>query len=180
MKPVYKYVALLRGISPLNLNMRNEKLRTVFEELGFTNVTTVISSGNVIFTSPQRNIQTLEDRIEKALPKKLGFTSTTIIRSQLQLQDLLAAQPFGDLRHEPSTYLTVTFLKHTTPAATAITARGARVLRVHKNSAVCAVVDTTSAKTPNFMAMLEKHYGKQITTRTWGTLQKISKKMASI
>lgn len=39
------YVALLRGIVPLNPNMRNEKLRGVFEKLGFTNVRTVISSG---------------------------------------------------------------------------------------------------------------------------------------
>lgn len=41
-----KYVALLRGIAPTNPNMRNDKLREVFEKPGFKNVQTVISSGN--------------------------------------------------------------------------------------------------------------------------------------
>jgi uncharacterized protein (DUF1697 family) len=44
-----KYVALLRGIAPTNPNMRNDKLRGVFEKLSFENVKTVISSGNVVF-----------------------------------------------------------------------------------------------------------------------------------
>ncbi|MBA3630747.1 MAG: DUF1697 domain-containing protein [Actinobacteria bacterium] len=40
------YVALLRGIGPSNPNMRNDRLRAVFEDLGFSNVRAVISSGN--------------------------------------------------------------------------------------------------------------------------------------
>jgi uncharacterized protein (DUF1697 family) len=64
--------------------MRNDKLRGVFERLGFENVKTVISSGNVIFESPSRSIRKLEESIEKALPEELGFKSTTIIRSQGQ------------------------------------------------------------------------------------------------
>jgi uncharacterized protein (DUF1697 family) len=62
--------------------MRNDKLRGVFEKLGFESVKTVISSGNVIFESPSRSAAKLEQTIEKALPEQLGFTSTTILRSQ--------------------------------------------------------------------------------------------------
>lgn len=64
-----KYVALLRGIAPTNLNMRNDKLRGVFEKLAFENVKTVISSGNVIFESPSRRAKKLEETIEAALPE---------------------------------------------------------------------------------------------------------------
>jgi hypothetical protein len=42
-----RYVALLRGIMPTNPNMKGEKLKAVFEGLGFSNVHTVIASGNV-------------------------------------------------------------------------------------------------------------------------------------
>ena len=70
-----KYVALLRGIAPTNPNMRNDKLRSVFEKLGFENVKTVISSGNVVFESPSRSIRKLEERIAKAFPEELGFTA---------------------------------------------------------------------------------------------------------
>lgn len=64
-----KYAALLRGIGPSNPNMRNEKLRGVFENLGFQNVQTVISSGNVLFETRSNNIKELEAIIEKALPE---------------------------------------------------------------------------------------------------------------
>ena len=84
-----KYVALLRGIAPTNPNMRNDKLRGLFEKLGFTNVQTVISSGNVLFESSSKSAKKLEETIEKALPEQLGFTSTTIMKSKEQLLKLL-------------------------------------------------------------------------------------------
>jgi len=65
--------------------MRNEKLRGVFENLGFTNVQTVMSSGNVLFDANSKDMKALEAIIEKALPAQLGFTSTTIIRSRDEL-----------------------------------------------------------------------------------------------
>src|SRR4051812_30410175 len=90
------YAAFLRGIMPTNPNMRNEKLRGVFESLGFSNVQTVISSGNVIFesTSKDKDVAKLEITIEKALTAKLGINSTTIIRSKNDLEKLIASDPF--------------------------------------------------------------------------------------
>jgi uncharacterized protein (DUF1697 family) len=60
-----KYTALLRGIGPSNPNMRNEKLREVFQKLGFQNVQTVISSGNVLFESPARGVRALKPQLKK-------------------------------------------------------------------------------------------------------------------
>jgi uncharacterized protein (DUF1697 family) len=89
-----KYVALLRGIGPSNPNMRNEKLRGVFESLGFEHVQTVITSGNVLFESPSRDVNSLEAQIEEAIQSQLGFSSTTIIRSHQQLKRLANKDPF--------------------------------------------------------------------------------------
>jgi uncharacterized protein (DUF1697 family) len=105
------YVALLRGVLPTNPNMRNDKFRDVFEGLGFSNVRTVLASGNVVFESPSRSPQKLETEIEKALAERLGIKSATIIRSKSQLQRLVDDQPFQRLEHNRETYLTVTFLK---------------------------------------------------------------------
>jgi len=63
------YVALLRGITPSNPNMRNEELRSVFGDIGFENVQSVISSGNILFETG-RNLEELESTIEKALLKQ--------------------------------------------------------------------------------------------------------------
>lgn len=175
-----RYVALLRGIAPMNPNMRNDKLRGLFEKLGFENVRTVISSGNVIFESPSRSIKKLEETIEAALPEQLGFTSTTIIRSQAQIQKLVDQDPFRGMTHSQKSSLNVTFLKKKTRSdikfPRKVEERDYELLGMYEG-AICSVIDLTSARTPDLMLWLEKQYGKEITTRTWKTVERILKGM---
>ena len=175
-----RYVALLRGIAPMNPSMRNDKLRGLFEKLGFENVRTVISSGNVIFESPSRSIKKLEETIEAALPEQLGFTSTTIIRSQAQIQKLVDQDPFRGMTHSQKSSLNVTFLKKKTRSdikfPRKVEERDYELLGMYEG-AICSVIDLTSARTPDLMLWLEKQYGKEITTRTWKTVERILKGM---
>jgi uncharacterized protein (DUF1697 family) len=66
-----KYVALLRGIN-VGGNNRVEmtKLKKVFEELGFADVSTYINSGNVIFSSQRKDAEHFPGEIEKAPYRK--------------------------------------------------------------------------------------------------------------
>lgn len=177
-----RYVALLRGIAPTNPSMRNDKLRGVFERLGFEHVKTVIASGNVIFESPSRSARKLEETIEAALPQQLGFTSTTIIRSQGQLQKLVDEDPFEGMEHSQRSYLNVTFLKKTGKIDIGfpyrVENRGYTLLGVY-DGAICSVTDFTGSKTPDLMAWLERQFGKEITTRTWKTVERILKAMGT-
>ena len=175
-----KYVALLRGIAPTNPNMRNDKLRGVFEKLGFANVRTVISSGNVIFESPSRSVRKLEEDIEIALPKELGFKSTTIIRSQRQVRKLVDKHPFRGMEHSQKSSLNVTFLKKKKKIDLKfpykVDNRDYTLLGMY-DGAICSVIDLTSARTPDLMIWLEKRFGKEITTRTFKTVERILKAM---
>jgi uncharacterized protein (DUF1697 family) len=178
-----KYVALLRGIGPSNPNMRNEKLRELFQKLGYQNVQTVISTGNVLFESPSRAVKALEATIEEGIEKHLGFTSTTIIRSHNQITQLVDADnPFGGFEDTPTTRLNVTFLKEkqSTDLRFPYSAKekGYTVVGMHGRE-VLSVVDLTGATTPDLMAWLEKQFGKAITTRTWKTVGKISTRLDS-
>lgn len=47
-----RYVAFLRGVSPANAKMTD--LKVCFEKMGFTNVGTVLSSGNFVFNADVR------------------------------------------------------------------------------------------------------------------------------
>lgn len=160
LKTMTQYVALLRGIMPTNPNMKSSKLKKIFEFLGFKNVSTVIASGNVVFTSNTKNIALMEAKIEDALPKKLGFKSTTFIRTENELKKLVKKNPFKGVRDEKPNYLIVTFFK-----------KG--------RTELCSVIDTENSKTSNFMALLEKEHGKEITTRTWKTVHRILDRMES-
>lgn len=175
-----KYVAFLRGIGPGNPNMHNEKLRGVFESLGFNNVRSVISSGNVLFESNLKDTKKMEKMIEDAWPVQLGFTSTTIIRSLEELESLIALSPFNGLEHTPKTNLNVTFLKSeplrlpTLPYAPE--GKGYSVVNIAPKT-LFSVVDLNNAKTPDLMTWLEKQFSKKITTRTWKTVNRVVEKL---
>ena len=154
------YVALLRGIYPTNPNTKGEKLKRVFESLGFERVSTVLASGNVIFDSRSKNIAGLEARVEKALPEQLGFKSTTIVRSRENFERLVKAKPFKTLKHEKPNYLVVTFFKSGRREA-------------------CDAFLSTKTTGPEMMRTLEKAHGKDVTTRTWNTIGRILKKIDS-
>ena len=159
-----RYVAMLRGIGPGNPNMHGSKLCAVFMKLGFTNVVSVISSGNVVFDTLSKNVVALEAKIEKALPKQLGFTSTTIIRSRDDLEVLVKKNPFRGKTHGRSTYLIVTFLKDPT---------------LVRGGVICTTINLGQPGVLDVMTRLEKKYAKAVTTRTWLTVLRIIKKMES-
>jgi uncharacterized protein (DUF1697 family) len=140
--------------------------------LGFNNVQTLISSGNVLFETNSKDTDKLEAKIEAAWPKQLGFNSTTIIRSQQQLKDLVAQNPFKGVEHSRQAYQLVTFFKN--PPSPQPNGQFYNDLGVN---ALCSTIDTTTAKTPDFMIKLEKQFGKQITSRTYKTVQRILQKM---
>src|SRR3954464_9558314 len=108
---MFKYAALIRGIGPGDPKKSNESLRSVFESLGFQNVRSVISSGNLIFESSERNTDKLERIIESAWTEQLGFEAPTIIRSQDQLQKILESDPFSGVTHSDTSYQLITFCK---------------------------------------------------------------------
>jgi uncharacterized protein (DUF1697 family) len=169
------YVALLRGIAPMNPKMKNAELKKVFESLGFENVRSVISSGNLVFESDDRSASRLEDRIEDALLGHLGAPCSTIVRSRRSIEKLIELDVFEGCDDGPDARCNVTFLKRKPkPSAEPPTGKGTEVLTVI-DQAVFSVVDTTGATTTNFMTLLEKAYGKEITTRTWKTVLRVSK-----
>ena len=174
-----KYVAFLRGIGPGNPNMRNDKLCAVFEGIGFSAVSPVISSGNIIFESDGIDILEMETRIERAIESKLGFTTTAIVRSATQLQKLIAANPFGDKVHSSTSYLLVTFQKNPKKLQFELPyqplGKSYQVIG-SVDDTFFTVTDTTLVKTPDVMTWLEKELSKEISSRTWNTVVRISKK----
>ncbi len=87
-------IAFLRAINVGGHTVKMEHLRTLFEALGFSNVETFIASGNVIFTPPDTQAQTLEKQIERHLRQSLGYEVATFIRSASELAAIARHRPF--------------------------------------------------------------------------------------
>jgi len=90
-----RFIALLRAINVGGHNVKMTQLRTLFEQLEFSNVETFIASGNVIFDAPSTKVPQLEQQIERHLQTALGYAVATFIRSDAELSAVAAYQPFA-------------------------------------------------------------------------------------
>jgi uncharacterized protein (DUF1697 family) len=167
------YAAFLRGVSPLNAKM--SELRKCFEAAGYTNVKTVLGSGNVVFEARSRSRSALERQLEAAMEKDLGRVFATTIRSIDELASLVASDPYKAFKLAANCKRIVTLL-HAKPGSRMklpIELDGARILCVKGTEIFSAYVP--SPKGPVFMSLIEKTFGKDLTTRTWDTIGKVVK-----
>lgn len=98
----------------------------------------------------------------------------TIVRSISQLRQLLAADPYSHFRLSPKATRIVTFLREPRDAKISlpIEREGARILC--KKGGVIFGAYVSGSRGPVFMTLLEKTFGKKITTRTWETVEKVA------
>lgn len=165
-----RHVALLRGVSPMNARMPD--LVRAFEGAGFTGVRTVLSSGNVVFDARAASEGALEGEAEAAMTKALGRSFMTIVRAADALRALLDADPFARHRLPAEAKRVVTFLRapHHGKLALPIVLDGASILAIDGREIFTAYVP--NARGPVFMTLIEKTFGKDLTTRTWDTVRK--------
>jgi uncharacterized protein (DUF1697 family) len=168
-----RYAALLRGVSPVNCRML--ELKGAFEAAGFTGVRTLLSSGNVVFEARAASAAALEKKIEGAMQKELGKSFLTIVRPIDALATMLASDPYAGIGLAPGSKRIVTFLRKAPTAkwALPIERDGARILRIEGDMVFSAYVATP--KGPVFMTLIEKAFGKEQTTRTWQTVERIAR-----
>lgn len=83
-----RYVAFLRAINVGGHVVRMTDLRKYIEELGFSNVSTFIASGQVIFETRNSDPAKLEAKIEKHLRARLGYDVATFIRTLDELEQI--------------------------------------------------------------------------------------------
>jgi uncharacterized protein (DUF1697 family) len=167
------YAAFLRGVGPLNAKM--SQIRACLEAAGLTNVRTVLGSGNVVFDARSGSRASLERKVEAAMEKDLDRVFATTIRPLDELAALFASDPYKAFRLAPNFKRIVTLL-HAKPKARVklpIEMDGARILCVKGTEVFSAYVP--SPKGPVFMNLIEKTFGKGLTTRTWDTIGKVVK-----
>jgi len=90
-----RYVAFLRGINLGKRRVKMDRLRALFEELGFSRVGTFIASGNVLFETKMCDDGKLAQTIERHLRKSLGYEVDTFVRTCEEIAVVAAYQPFS-------------------------------------------------------------------------------------
>ncbi len=93
-----KYISILRGINVSGQkSIKMADLKLLYKDLGFENIVTYIQSGNVIFDTAIKNPSEIKSLIEKAIHRKYKFDVPVLLRTNKQLDKVIAQCPFKNI-----------------------------------------------------------------------------------
>ena len=99
-------IALFRGINVGKAKrIAMADLRTMFGDLGFKNVQTLLNSGNVVFDAGRSSTAGNAKRIAAALIQSTGVSANTLVLTAAELDAAAAGNPFLDRMDDPSRML---------------------------------------------------------------------------
>lgn len=174
------YVAFLRGINVGGRKpIKMAELSAAFVALNFQSIRTVLASGNVLFSAPKSATDSLARAIESKIKSAVGHEVGVIVRSIDEIRALADAEPFKKVKVTPNTRLYVTFLaekpKTTLKIPWETKDKEFGIVRSTENELCSVVTLSPQHQTTEAMLILEKEFGRKITTRNWNTIEKILK-----
>jgi uncharacterized protein (DUF1697 family) len=171
------HVAFLRAVNVAgHASLAMADLRKLGEGLGFTNVKTLLQSGNLVFDAGAKKAPALESALEAAL-KQHGIETDFMVRRADELDGVIAANPFPKEAKTDPGHLVVMFLKDA-PGAQAIVAlqaavKGREVIR-HKGRELYIVYPDGIGRSKLTNKFIESRLDTRATGRNWNTVTKLA------
>jgi uncharacterized protein (DUF1697 family) len=168
-------IALIRGINVGRGNrVAMADLRAMMEDLGHTNVRTLLNSGNILFRSKRPNVDKIATSIATAINATCGFSSAVTVVTAQELDLIIDENPLLHVVDDHARHLVafVTHPKHLvalrpmleeswTPDALAITKR------------VAYLWCSSGLLDSQFLRAFSRKAGATVTTRNWTTVLKL-------
>jgi uncharacterized protein (DUF1697 family) len=168
-----KYFAFLRGINVGGRVLKMDLLTQYFISLGYKDAKTFIQSGNVVFTSKEKDAKTLAAKIEKKLLKELGCEVTTFLRNEDELQALVKLDPFKGMKPDAKVYITFIGEELKVKFPHVSEKDGVKILGARKADLFCQSLPIKGDKWGFPNVYIEKQFKVPATTRNWNTTTKI-------
>jgi uncharacterized protein (DUF1697 family) len=170
-----RYIALLRGVNVGRAKrIAMADLRKLIADLGYTEVRSVLNSGNVVFSGPAKQQDEVGAELEEALVLKLGVAARVLVLGCDELDAIIVANPLLEKADDHSRLLTFILAgPHSREAIAALCeqdwAPGAAALGERAAYVWCpgGILDSAAA------AALGKLLGDATTSRNWATLLKL-------
>ena len=169
------FVVLLRGVNVGNgKRVPMAELRSMLQDLGYSNVSTLLNSGNAVFTAKQKSVANHATNIQKLIAERLGIDVPVVVKSASELNAIVEGNSLTGKNVDPSRLLVI-FSQ--TVAALSATAKMEGLVEpperflLGKEAAylLCAkgILQSKAGA-----ALLGKG-GQSITTRNWATVLKL-------
>ena len=172
------HVALLRAVNVAGHQMIGmADLRGFLTALGFTDVRSLLQSGNLVFRGGARTGTPLERLLETEAEERLALRTDFFVRTAAEWKAVVARNPFPAEAVRDPGHLLVMFLKDA-PAAGAVRALqaaivGREVVRADGREAYIVFPDGVG-RSRLTTALIEKHLGTRCTGRNWNTVLKLA------
>ena len=88
------FAAFLRGINVGGHQVKGPELRSLFEKLGFEDVGSFRTSGNVVFRAASESPARTAARIEDELKQALGYAVPVFLRTAAEVRGIAVCEPF--------------------------------------------------------------------------------------
>jgi len=171
-----RFVVLLRGVNVGKARrVPMAEFRALLEGQGFTEVKTLLNSGNAVFSSDDRSALAHSGSITASLVERFGFAVPVVVKTASQFGSAIAECPFAAAAEEHSRLLVVftqerKALVGLSDLATLIQPPEQFAIGKHAAHLYCAggILDSKLAK-----ALLAKS-GDTATSRNWATVLKIN------
>jgi uncharacterized protein (DUF1697 family) len=153
------------------------ELRHMLTVLGFTDVKSLLQSGNVVFTSEAPAGAELEARLEAETHKRIGLQTAFFVRTPTDLDVVIAGNPFPTQAKGDPSHLVVMFLKDV-PKPGAVESLRAAIkgpeLVQAKGKHAYIVYPAGIGESRLTTAVIESKLGTQGTGRNWNTVRKLA------
>jgi uncharacterized protein (DUF1697 family) len=168
-------IALLRGINVGRAKrVAMADLRSLLEGLGFSEVRTLLNSGNAVFHAARPNTAKIASAIEAAIQSRFGFAVAVTVATARELNAIVAENPLPQAAADPSKFL-VAF------AANAAALEGARSLLVQAWAPESVAIGSKAAYLwcphgiieSRVLPAFSRATANAATTRNWATVLKL-------
>jgi uncharacterized protein (DUF1697 family) len=172
------FAALLRAVNVAGSGiLKMADLKAVCEKIGFTDVQTLLQSGNVVFTAAGTD-KAVAKNLAEAIDKAHGFRPAVAVRTAAEIADAMKRNPFTAEAKADPRFVVVGFFAG--PPAAGAAARiatvrgesGERLSLSRHELFVHYPEGQGRSKVTN--AVLERALGVPVTVRNWNTVTKLN------
>ena len=170
------YAVLLRGVNVGKGNrLPMAEFRVLLEGLGFSDVRTLLNSGNAVFTTPRaRKPDLIAKAIHDAVAERFGFAVDVVVKSKEDVDQIVAGNTLAAGCDDPSRLLVIftqnLALLPPLAALASLASAGERLLVQPQAAYLHCAQGILESKIGN--ALVGKP-GRGLTTRNWATTLKL-------
>ena len=111
-----RQVALLRGVNLGKRQVIMSELRALCEGAGFTDVQTLLASGNLVLDAKEKGAK-LEAKLDKLILDEMELNTDVFVRTGAELDAIIAANPFKAFAKSQPNFLVAIFMRGRASAA---------------------------------------------------------------